>query len=122
MALLDIIVTHYNEPWEVGKPFFDMIEYQRCVKPDDFTVTLVQDGPETALPWEELLKGYSYKVKVITIPQSGPAIARNTAMKYTGSEWVMFCDFDDMFLDLCSLSQILSQFPIAEYDIIFLCS
>ena len=71
MALLDIIVTHSDEPWEVGKPFFDMIEHQRCAGRDGYTVTLVQDGKENALPWHELLADYSYTIKLITIEKSG---------------------------------------------------
>lgn len=119
MALLDIIVTHYDEPWEVGKQFFDMIEHQRCVNPDDFAVTLVQDGKENELPWAELLKDYSFKVRIVTIPHSGQAVARNTGMKHTSSDWIMFCDFDDSFLDLCALNQILEHLPVTDYDIIW---
>lgn len=117
--LLDIIITHCNEPWEVGKPLFDMIEHQRCVKAGEFAVTLVQDGAESELPWEMLLNGYSFNVNVLTIPHFGSAFARNIGIKNTKADWIMFCDFDDMFLDLCSLNQILSQFPVAEYDIIW---
>ena len=119
MALLDIIVTHSDEPWEVGKPFFDMIEHQRCAGRDGYTVTLVQDGKENALPWHELLADYSYKIKLITIEKSGTATARNVGFKATESHWVMFCNFEDMFNDLCSLSMIMSNLPVECYDLIW---
>lgn len=118
--LLDIIVTHYNEPWEICRPFFDMIEHQICVLHENFTVTLVQDGKEGSLEWVRLLKQYSYKTNILTLPQhSGPAIARNTGMKYTSAEWILFCDIDDRFNDCCSLAMILSQLPQRDYDIIW---
>lgn len=118
-AMLDIIVTHYNEPWEYGKPFFDMIEMQRCADLTDITVTLVQDGPEYALPWAELLENYNYKIKIVTIPHSGAAAARNAGIANTESDWIMFFNFDDCFADLCSLSLILKNLPTDEYNLIW---
>ena len=42
--LLDIIVPHYKEPWEVGRPLFEMLALQRGVSFSDFRVILVNDG------------------------------------------------------------------------------
>lgn len=116
---LDFIITHYDEPWELGKPFFDMIEHQRCADKRSVTFTIVQDGEEGALPWDDLLSQYSYKVNVITIPHKGTSGARNAGLKATSAPWVMFCNFDDMLGDVCSLSMILENFPTDEYDIIW---
>lgn len=119
MAHLDIIVTHRDEPWNVGKAFFDMIQYQRCVSSDTFTVTLVQDPAGTFLPWEILFEEYSYDVNVITADAEGTANARNAGMKATKSQWIMFCDFDDMFNDLCALKMIVDNFPVDDYNMIW---
>ena len=43
---LDLIVTHYKEPWSVGKKFFDMLALQRDINFDDVGVILVNDGEE----------------------------------------------------------------------------
>jgi len=118
-TLLDIIVTHNDEPWETGRPFFDMLDHQQCAKMDDVCVTLVQDGEEGALPWKDLLAGYSYPVRIITIQHAGTAAARNAGLNKAQSDWVMFCDFDDMFADACSLSTILKNLPTDEYDVIW---
>ena len=119
-TLIDIIVTHYDEPWELGKPLFDMIEMQECADLSDISVTVVQDGAATALPFDELLSGYSYKVNVITLDKhSGVAEARNAGIEATHSDWIMFCNFDDSFADRCSLSVILKNFPTDDYDIIW---
>ena len=47
MGTLDLIVTHYREPWEVGKQLFDMIAMQREVDFRDISVILVNDGTRT---------------------------------------------------------------------------
>ena len=118
---LDLIITHYNEPWEVGKKLFDSIALQECCNYNDINIILVQDGQEGALDWRELLKDYPFKVKIVTVKEhSGVATARNAGMKHTEAEWMMFMDFDDMFADVCSMSQIMSLFPITtDVDIIW---
>lgn len=117
--VLELIVTHYDEPWETGRALFDMIEHQRCVDFSDIRIMLVQDGAEGALKWNEVLGDYSFPVQVLTIPHAGTAAARNAGMDHAIADWVMFCDFDDCFADVCSLRMMLDQIPIEEYDIIW---
>lgn len=114
--VLDIIITHYDEPWKIGKPAFDMLQNQRCMNYDNVQITLVQDGEEGALSWEELLSEYRYDVNIITIPHGGTAAARNAGIKNTNADWIMFCDFDDMFSDTWALRMIMNQFPVSDYD------
>lgn len=116
---LDIIITHHDEPWAIGKPFFDMFENQRCANKNNVAITIVQDGEEGSLPWDELLKQYAYKVNVITTDHGGMAAARNAGIESTSSPWIMFFKFDDMFSDACSLSMYLENFPTDECDVIW---
>lgn len=119
--LLDIIVTHYNEPWEVGKTLFEVLDNQKCVDFDEFRVIYVQDGAEGSPEkrgWS--FRGRPYTVKVVTIPEHvGTERARNKGIEAATADWVMFCDFDDTFTSVNSLSMILSQFPQRDYDIIW---
>jgi len=118
--ILEIVVTHYDEPWELGKPFFDMIQNQRLADLNTVRVTVVQDEKESTLPWEELLKPYSFPVSVLTVPEhKGTAHSRNVAISKSNAEWIMFFNFDDRFADVCSLSMILDQFPTDEADLIW---
>lgn len=118
--LLDIIVTHYDEPWELCKPFFDMLQYQRVVDLDKVNIILVQDGKENALDWNECLKDYNFSVSKISTPNhAGTPAARNAGLLHTQSDWVMFCDIDDMFCDVCALSMIVSLLPTDKCDIIW---
>lgn len=117
---LDIVVTHHDEPWELGKPFFDMLEHQRCVDMDRVCVTLVQDGNENTLPWDELFHGYRFPTNVITMKEHlGVADSRNAAIYTSKSDWIMFCNFDDMLADVDSLSMMISNFPNDETDVIW---
>ena len=58
---LDIIVTHYKEPWDVGKKLFDSIAIQECVNFDDICVIIVNDGEENELP-EWHFVDYPYQI------------------------------------------------------------
>lgn len=109
MPLLDLIVTHYNEPWDTGKKFFDMLNLQRGIDPDDVRIIIVQDGPDGALDWERLLSRYPFTFKVLTIPHGGVSVARNKGLEYSNAQWVMFCDFDDSFSSIHALHKFLSS-------------
>ena len=117
---IDLIVTHYNEPWEIGLPFFRMLAMQRNANFDDIRVIIVQDGKEGALDWDNVLKEFTYDIKVITIEHGGISKARNAGIAASKAEWVMFCDFDDMFADVSSLSMILGVLPTDTADILWM--
>ena len=120
---LDLIVTHYDEPWEIGKKFFDMLAMQRNIDFSDIRVILVQDGKETTLPWNELLKDYPFRIKVVTTAShGGAAYARNAGLYVADADWVMFCDFDDMFADVVSIRGILMVLPTDDADVIWMCT
>lgn len=116
--LLDIIVTHYNEPWETGMKFFDMLALQRGVNFEDFTVTIVQDGEETTLPWDNLLDGYPFSYRVETISHGGVSRARNHGLEVSTSDWILFCDFDDTFCSIHGLRRFFENMHY-ETDMIF---
>ena len=102
---LDLIVTHYKEPWELGRKFFDMLALQRNIRFDDVGVILVNDGEENALP-EWCFKGYPYRVTQMSIPHGGVSRARNAGLDASRADWVMFCDFDDCFQSVFGLHLI----------------
>ena len=105
---LDIIVTHYREPWEVGKQLFDMIECQRGINFDDIRVLLIQDGNIGTL-WSGHVTDYSYYVMPIGMPHGGVSAARNAGLYSSDAEWVMFCDFDDAFYTTYSLAKFFKE-------------
>lgn len=119
---LGIIVTHHDEPLEIGRPFFDMLEHQQNADMNHVIVTLVQDGdccPEGEMI--EFLGRYSYDIQYLPIPGTsvGTAQARNYGIEETNAEWITFCNFDDMYADVTAMNLILANFPNNDYDLIW---
>lgn len=105
---LDILVTQYKEPDLVVKPLLDSIELQVGVNKDDFRVIIVNDGSDVFLS-DELLGKYSYEIKYVKAEHGGISKARNNAMDEAESEYVMFCDCDDMFFNMFGLRMIFEE-------------
>lgn len=114
--MLDIIITHYKEPWETGRKLFQMIDLQRGVDFSRFHVMVVNDGGHR-LPEDEL-KRLSYPVEQIDIEHGGISKARNTGIDRSTAPFLMFCDFDDTFTNLYALRDILSILP-CDYDMLW---
>lgn len=102
--MLDIIITHYKEPWEVCRKLFWMLDLQRCVNWEQITVTVVNDGGYR-LP-EEKLAELHFCVYQLDIPHGGVSAARNAGIDHATGEWIMFCDCDDTFANIYALRDI----------------
>lgn len=109
MAQLDLIVTHYNESWDICRKFFEMLRLQRGVFPGDFSVILVQDGPDEKLDLRRILKVYPFVESVIELPHMGVSGARNSGLAHSEAEWVMFCDCDDCLYSVDSMFRIMES-------------
>lgn len=105
--MLDIVVTHYDEPWKTGRKFFDMLGCQRGVKFGDIRVILVHDGV-AAFP-ASYFRRYPYRVEQHEIPHGGVSRARNYGMDKASATWIEFCDFDDMYANAYALQGIMSM-------------
>lgn len=116
--LLDIIVTHYDEPIETVWGLLDSIQMQRGVSLEDFRVFLVNDGKENRIP-NEWLDGYSFQLQNATIPHGGVSAARNYGIDNSTADWVMFCDCDDMFASIFALRNILTLLDTKDVDILW---
>lgn len=117
---LDLIVTHYHEPWELGKPMFDVLALQRNIDFNDVGVILVNDGEENALP-AECFEGYPFEIHQISIPHGGVSKARNAGLDASVADWVMFCDFDDSFSSLFGLHLIFAAMQEDSCDTLWSC-
>ena len=103
---LTIVVPHYKEPWDVCKFLFDSIELQHGIDFDDFDVLVVNDGDDVILD-KSLFDKYSYKINYGVKPHSGLSETRNYGIDHGDSEYVMFCDCDDGFLNNYGLHLVL---------------
>ena len=112
MPKLDIIVTHFEESESEIEPFFTMLKNQQGVDFNDITVTVVDaGGRHPVIPY--------HAARIIGITDGTPGKARNAGFDATCSPWVMFCDCDDMFADVCALSSILENIPTDDCDVIW---
>lgn len=105
--LLDIIVPHYDEPWEAGRKFFDMLALQRGISFRDFRVILVNDGQDHDVYPDVVRAKYPFEVIGHVIPHAGVSAARNHGLDHSGATWVMFCDFDDTFTSIYAMRSIM---------------
>ena len=115
MPYLDIIVPHFQEPWAVGKKFFDMLALQRSVSFQDFRVILCQDGTDGVLP-ADVFYSYPYPVHTILISHGGVSAARNAGIRAATAPWIAFCDFDDMYSSALSMKVALEGLRKAEKE------
>ena len=115
--LLDLFITHWTEPWKVGKKAFEMLSLQRAVDWSQIRITLVHDGTE-AFP-ERYFSGMPFKVNQVSIPHGGIAKARNWCIDHSEAEWIKWCDFDDLFAGALSLSQIMNVLDNNKYDLLW---
>jgi len=108
MPKLDIIVPHWEEPWEVGQPFFDMLGCQRGIDFNDIRVILVHDGVKP-FPVRTFAR-YPYVVKQYELDcHSGVSAARNYGLDMATADWVQFCDFDDLYSNAYAVKGIMEQ-------------
>lgn len=99
---LDLLVPQYKETEEVVKPLLDSIAMQQNVDFNDVGVIIVNDGSGVFLK-EEFLKSYPFKITYIKKAHGGVSAARDAAFQNSKADYVMFCDADDMFFNMCGL-------------------
>lgn len=115
--MLDIIIPHYKEPWSVGEKFFAMLDLQRGIDFEDIRVLVVNDGMDYHLP-DENFACRPYRVDQIDIQHAGVSAARNAGIDAATADWIMFCDFDDMFAHVYALRDILGVLPAEGMDML----
>lgn len=115
---LDILVTHYKEPLEVCKPLFESLACQRGIDFNDVTVTFVNDGEDGAIECAD--RNYPFHIDFLTKEHGGVSAARNYALDNSDSDYVMWCDCDDAFLNGYGLYLVFSAMQ-EDYDAITSC-
>ena len=115
--LLDLFITHWNEPWEIGEKGFRMLGMQRLVNWDDIRITLVHDGTEK-FP-DEYFRDIPCGVKQVVIPPGGIAAVRNWCIDNSDATWIKWNDFDAMFANVYSLQDMMYVLDNDEFDLLW---
>ena len=112
---LSLVVTHYNEPWDIVKPLFDSLKVQLGVDFNNVEVILVEDGDEVLNP--EVFE-YPYEIKIYNEGHNGVSAARNIGLDHCTGDYVMFCDCDDRFVSAYALHLYIKATKSGLFDII----
>jgi len=99
---LQILVPQYKEENEVLKPLLDSIAIQQNVPMKEIGVIICNDGSDTFLS-REFLSQYPFKIEYYKEPHRGVSATRNACLDHATADYVMFCDADDMFCNVCGL-------------------
>lgn len=99
---LDILIPQYKETDEIIKPMLDSIALQQNVDFKDIGVIIVNDGSDVFLS-KKLLTSYPFKITYYKNAHEGVSATRQKACDLSKADYVMFCDVDDMFYNMCGL-------------------
>ncbi|MCD8100565.1 MAG: glycosyltransferase family 2 protein [Oscillospiraceae bacterium] len=112
---LQILVPQYNETDAVVKPLLDSVAMQQNVDFGEVGVIICNDGSDVHLS-DKLLQSYPFEVQYHLLPHGGVSAARQACLDRAEAEYVMFCDADDMFFNLCGLWIIFREMRGAGFD------
>lgn len=99
---LQILVPQYRETDAVIRPLLDSIALQQRVPFNEVGVVICNDGSDIRLS-DALLHSYPFAVEYHMEPHQGVSATRNACLDYATADYVMFCDADDMFYNMCGL-------------------
>ena len=105
---LQILVPQYKETDDIVKPLLDSIALQQSVDFNEVGVIICNDGSDVFLT-DEFLASYPFLIEYYKEPHRGVSGTRNACLDKAIADYVMFCDADDMFYNMCGLWIIFNE-------------
>ena len=116
MKKLQILIPQWKETEDIIKPLLDSIELQQNVDlKNDIGVIITNDGSDVKLS-KEFLNRYTYDIEYYHNEHRGVSATRNYCLDKATAEYVMFCDADDMFYNMCGLWIIFREIANSGFD------
>lgn len=116
MKKLQILIPQWKETEDIIKPLLDSIELQQNVDlKNDVGVIITNDGTDVKLS-EEFLSKYTYDIEYYHNEHKGVSATRNYCLDKATADYVMFCDADDMFYNMCGLWIIFREIENGGFD------
>ena len=106
-----ILIPQYKETDSVIKPLLDSIAIQQNVPMDEIGVVICNDGSDVHLS-NDLLNRYPFEIQYHLEPHHGVSATRNKCLDYATADYIMFCDADDMFCNVCGLWIVFREMKI----------
>lgn len=108
---LDILIPQYKETDDILRPLLDSIKLQQNVDFNSIKVIICNDGSDVYLT-EDFLNSYPFRVEYYKESHKGVSATRNSCLDHSTADYVMFCDADDMFCNMCGLWIVFQQMEI----------
>lgn len=105
---LQILIPQYKETDEIIKPLLDSIAMQQCIDFKQVGVIICNDGTDVRLS-DKLISSYPFKIEYYLCEHRGVSATRNECLDHAIADYVMFCDSDDMFSDMCGLYAVFEK-------------
>lgn len=105
---LSILIPQYKETEEQVKNLLDSIALQQNIDFNDLEVVIVNDGTDVILS-EEFIDSYPFTVNYFINEHLGVSGTRDICYQFSTGDYVMFCDADDMFIDMRGLYWIFGE-------------
>ena len=112
---LQILIPQYKEIDAVIKPLLDSLALQQSIDFSELGVVIVNDGSDTHLS-KALLSSYPFSVEYYCEEHRGVSATRNSCLDKATADYVMFCDADDMFCNVCGLYIIFREIQNGGFD------
>lgn len=115
MKKIQILIPQYKENEEVIKPLLDSIALQQNINFNQVGVIITNDGTDVKLS-KEFLSKYPYDIEYYHNEHKGVSATRNACLDKATADYVMFCDADDMFLNMCGLWMLFREMENGGFD------
>ena len=113
---LQILIPQYNETEEIIKPLLDSISLQQNVDlKNEISVIIANDGSDVKLS-KQFLESYPFRIDYLLCEHRGVSATRNACLDKATADYVMFCDADDMFYNMCGLWIIFREIENGGFD------
>lgn len=99
---IQILVPQYKEKEEDIRPLLNSISMQQNVDFEEVGAIICNDGSDSLLS-DDFLHGYPFHIEYWKEPHRGVSGTRNACLAHASADYVMFCDADDMFYNVCGL-------------------
>lgn len=113
---LQFLIPQYKETEADIWPLLNSIALQQNIDFSEIGVIIVNDGSDIQLSLE-FLQQFPFRIDYYLAPHQGVSAARNCALDHAEADYVMFCDADDMFYNMCGLYLIFNEINGEGFDV-----
>ena len=118
---LQILIPHYKESAEEVRPLLDSLALQQQIDFNDLGVIICHDGypgeyTELDFKDRDIFPVYPFEIQEICQEHKGVSAARNACLDVATADYVMFCDADDMFFNMCGLYIVFREMKNGDFN------